>query len=42
VITAGATLEVCAQKLLKIDNVKVSLATIAIAENSFSSKLSGY
>lgn len=31
IITTGATLETCAQQLLKATNVKVSLATIAIA-----------
>jgi len=31
VITTGATLEACAQKVLEIPGVKVSLATIAIA-----------
>lgn len=33
VITTGATLEACAQTILKIPNVKVSVATIAYAEN---------
>ncbi len=32
VITTGATLEACAQKLLEIPHVKVSIATIAVAE----------
>lgn len=32
VITTGATLEACAQKLLTIPGVKVSIATIAVAE----------
>ena len=31
VVTTGATLEACAQKLLEIDGVKVSIATIAVA-----------
>lgn len=31
IITTGATLETCAQQLLKATNVKLSLATIAIA-----------
>jgi len=31
IITTGATLETCAQQLLKANNVKLSLATIAIA-----------
>ncbi|NJW52929.1 ComF family protein [Salinimicrobium oceani] len=29
-VTTGATLEVCAQKLLKIEGVKISIATIAV------------
>jgi ComF family protein len=33
VITTGATLEACAQTLLQIPNVKVSIATIAYANN---------
>jgi ComF family protein len=33
VITTGATLEACAQALLKIEGVKVSVATIAYASN---------
>lgn len=33
VITTGATLEACAQTLLKIPGVKVSIATIAYASN---------
>jgi ComF family protein len=33
VITTGATLEACAQTLLKINGVKVSIATIAYASN---------
>jgi ComF family protein len=33
VITTGATLEACAQALLKTDGVKVSIATIAYASN---------
>ena len=33
VITTGATLEACAQALLKIEGVKVSIATIAYASN---------
>jgi ComF family protein len=33
VITTGATLEACAQTLLKIEGVKVSIATIAYASN---------
>lgn len=33
VITTGATLEACAQALLKIPGVKVSVATIAYASN---------
>ncbi|MEM1217235.1 MAG: phosphoribosyltransferase family protein, partial [Bacteroidota bacterium] len=32
VLTTGATLEACAQELLRAAEVKVSLATIAIAE----------
>ncbi|CAN5188825.1 ComF family protein [soil metagenome] len=32
VVTTGATLEACAQKLLTIPGTKVSLATIAVAE----------
>lgn len=31
VITTGSTLEACAQKLLEIEGVKVSIATIAVA-----------
>jgi ComF family protein len=31
VVTTGATLEACAQELLKIPNVRVSVATIAVA-----------
>jgi len=31
VITTGATLEACAESLLKIENVKVSIAAIAVA-----------
>jgi ComF family protein len=31
VVTTGATLEACAQKLLEIEGVKVSIATIAVA-----------
>ena len=31
VVTTGATLEACAQKLLEIDGVKVSIATIDVA-----------
>ncbi|HET6228078.1 MAG TPA: ComF family protein [Bacteroidia bacterium] len=33
VITTGATLEACAQALLKIEGVKVSIATMAFAHN---------
>jgi len=33
VITTGATLEACAQTLLQIPDVKVSVATIAYASN---------
>ncbi len=33
VITTGATLEACAQALLKVEGVKVSIATIAYASN---------
>ena len=33
VITTGATLEACAQTLLKIPDVKISIATIAYAHN---------
>jgi ComF family protein len=33
VITTGATLEACAQTLLQISNVKISIATIAYAAN---------
>ncbi|WP_232817798.1 ComF family protein [Winogradskyella tangerina] len=32
IITTGATVEACATELLKIDNVKLSLATMAIAD----------
>lgn len=32
IITTGATIETCASILLKIDNIKLSLATIAIAD----------
>jgi predicted amidophosphoribosyltransferase len=32
VLTTGATLEACALKLLEIPGVKISMATIAIAE----------
>lgn len=32
VVTTGATLEACAQKLLDIPNVKISVATIAVAD----------
>ena len=31
VVTTGATLEACAQKLLEIKGVNVSIATIAVA-----------
>ena len=31
VVTTGATLEACAQKLLEIDGVRVSISTIAVA-----------
>ena len=31
VVTTGATLEACAQKLLEIKGVKVSVVTIAVA-----------
>ena len=31
VVTTGATLEACAQKLLEIEVVNVSIATIAVA-----------
>ena len=31
IITTGATVEACAIELLKIDNIKLSLATMAIA-----------
>ena len=31
IVTTGATLEACAQKLLEIPGVKVSVATIAVA-----------
>lgn len=31
VVTTGSTLEACAQALLKIENVKVSIATLAVA-----------
>ncbi|MCF8371818.1 MAG: ComF family protein [Bacteroidales bacterium] len=31
VVTTGSTLEACAQELLKIPNVKVSIATLAVA-----------
>lgn len=33
VVTTGATLEACAQALLKVEGVKVSIATIAFASN---------
>jgi len=33
VLTTGATLEVCASKLLELPNTKVSIAVIAIAKN---------
>ena len=32
IITTGATIEACASVLLKIDKIKLSLATIAIAD----------
>jgi len=32
IITTGATAEACAMELLKIDNIKLSLATMAIAD----------
>ncbi len=32
IITTGATVEACAAELLKIDNIKLSLATMAIAD----------
>ena len=32
IITTGATVEACATVLLKIDNIKLSLATMAIAD----------
>ena len=32
IITTGATIEACANELLKIDNIKLSVATMAIAE----------
>lgn len=32
VITTGATLEACSKELLKADNVKISMATIALTE----------
>ena len=32
IITTGATVEACATELLKIDNIKLSLATMAIAD----------
>jgi predicted amidophosphoribosyltransferase len=32
VVTTGSTLESCAFQLLKIDNVKVSIATLAFAD----------
>jgi ComF family protein len=32
IITTGATVEACASVLLKIDNIKLSLATMAIAD----------
>jgi len=32
IITTGATIEACASVLLKIDNIKLSLATMAIAD----------
>ena len=31
VITTGSTLEACAQKLLEVEDVKVSIVTIAVA-----------
>ena len=32
IITTGATIEACAIELLKIDNIKLSVATMAIAD----------
>jgi len=32
IITTGSTVESCAYELLKIDNIKLSLATMAIAD----------
>ena len=32
IVTTGATVEACATELLKIDNIKLSLATMAIAD----------
>ncbi len=34
VITTGATLEACSKELLKADNVKISMATIALTEKN--------
>ncbi len=34
VVTTGATLEACAQKLLEIENVRISVAAIAVAGKS--------
>ena len=32
VLTTGATLEACANTLLKVDNIKVSIATLAVTQ----------
>lgn len=32
VITTGATLEACCQELMKVNNVKISIATMALTE----------
>ena len=31
VVTTGSTMEACAQKLLEVEDVKVSIVTIAVA-----------
>jgi len=33
VLTTGSTIEACAQKILEIENTKVSVATIGVAHN---------
>ena len=32
VVTTGATLEACCKELLKAENIKISIATIALTE----------